>query len=200
MRHASTIKQELAALGAATEMGLRADQEAGESIRGLAIELEAMNPTPEPARAAALLRGRWRLLYSNLDLRRRTTLAELSFKILPPTAVEVVDLYNEVDPAIGLWDNVITVEDATTGDAGTVVVRGQYAVDDDNSIDIRFDEAMVETRAAPVRLPIDSGRLPLLRNRITYLDDGFRMIRGNYGNLYIFERLDRAPMRWSRDH
>jgi hypothetical protein len=199
MRHASVIKQELATLGAATEMGLRADSAIADRIRALATELEAMNPTAEPARAASQLRGRWRLLYSNLDLKRQTTLAELSFKILPATPVAVVDLFNEVDPATGLWDNVITIEDDASGAPGTVVVRGQYAVDDDADIDIRFAEAMVLTESAPVRLPVDSSRLPLMHNRITYLDDGFRMVRGNFGNLYIFERLDRAPMRWSRD-
>lgn len=199
MRHASSIKQELAVLGAATEMGLRADPAAADSIRALASELEQMNPTEEPARAAAMLRGRWRLLYSNLELKRRTTLAELSFKMLPATVVDVVDLFNEVDPASGLWDNVITFEDGATGAPGTVVMRGEYGIDDDADIDIRFSEAMVLTEAAPVRLPIDHARLPLMHNRITYLDDGFRMVRGNFGNLYIFERLDRAPMRWSRD-
>lgn len=199
MRHASQIKQQLAALGAATEMGLRADEAAADRIRALAAELEEMNPTPEPARAAGLLRGRWRLLYSNLELKRRSTLAELSFNILPATPVDVVDLYNEVEPGSALWDNVITIEDAASGQPGTVVIAGHYAVDDDAEIDIRFGEAMVQTPAAPVRLPIERAQLPLMRNRITYLDDGFRMVRGNFGNLYIFERLDSAPMRWSRE-
>ena len=62
MRHASVIKQELAALGAETEVGFRAGPAATARIRELAAELEGMNPTPEPARAASLLRGRWRLL------------------------------------------------------------------------------------------------------------------------------------------
>lgn len=199
MRHATAIKQELAVLGAATEMGLRADAASAEKIRAFAAELESINPTAEPARAASLLRGRWRLLYSNLELKRRTTLAELSFKILPATAVEVVDLFNEVDPASGLWDNVITIEDGASGVPGTVVVQGHFAVDDDAQVNIRFSEAMVMTPAAPVRLPIDRAQLPVMHNRITYLDDGFRMVRGNFGNLYIFERLDSAPMRWSRD-
>lgn len=199
MRHATVIKQELAALGAATEMGLRADAASAGTIRTLATELEAINPTAEPARAAALLRGRWRLLYSNMELKRRTTLAELSFKILPPTAVEVVDLFNEVDPASGLWDNVITFANGAGGTPGMVVIQGNFAVDDDAEVNIRFSEAMVMTPAAPVRLPIDREHLPVLHNRITYLDDGFRMVRGNFGNLYVFERLDRAPMRWSRD-
>lgn len=186
-------------LGAETEMGFGANVATAQRIRAIAAELEAMNPTPEPARASALLRGRWRLLYSNLGLLRDTTLARLSFNILPATPVSVVELYNEVDPASSLWDNVITFAGEGDGEPGAAVITGHYAVEDDADIDIRFTQAQVRTTAAPVRMPINRQQLPLMRNRITFLDDGFRMIRGNYGNLYIFERLDEAPMRWSRE-
>lgn len=198
MRHPSTLKQELAALGAQTEVGFAADREATARIRALAAELEAMNPTPEPARAVSLLRGRWRLLYSNLELARQTTLARLSLGILPPTTVEVVDLYNEIDPSTGLYDNVIHFLDAE-GRPGTLVMAGHYGVDDDRRIDIRTQEAIVTGAAAPVRLPADTARVDTLVTDITYLDDGFRLVRGPYGSLYLLERLDAAPMRWARD-
>lgn len=198
MRHTSALKQDLAALGAQTEVGFAADRAAAARIRALASELEAMNPTPEPARAASLLRGRWRLLYSNLELARQTTLARLSRGILPATPVEVVELYNEIDPATGLYDNVIHFLDSD-GLPGTLVMAGSYAVEDDARLDIRTLEAIVTGAAAPVRLPAETARVDTLVTDITYLDDGFRLVRGPYGSLYLLERLDPAPMRWARD-
>lgn len=198
MRHASVIKQDLAALGAATEVGFRASPADIARIKALAAELEGMNPTPEPARAASLLRGRWRLLYSNFELQRRTTLAQLSTNVLPSTPVEVVELYNEIDPANGLYDNVIHVL-FDDGSPGIQVMAGEYEVEDDGHIDIRYSEALVIGPGAPVRLPTDGARVASLKTEITYLDDGFRLVRGAYGSLYILERLDPAPMRWARD-
>jgi len=198
MRHASAIKQDLAALGAATEVGFRASPGDIARIRALAAELEGMNPTEEPARASSLLRGRWRLLYSNFDLQRRTTLAQLSINILPATPVEVVELYNEIDPATGLYDNVIhfLFDD---GSPGIQAMVGAYEVEGDGHLDIRYSEALVIGPCAPVRLPAGGARVASMKSEITYLDDGFRLARGAYGSLYILERLDPAPMRWARD-
>ncbi|MGL6042949.1 MAG: PAP/fibrillin family protein [Sandaracinobacteroides sp.] len=197
MLHASSLKQELAALGAQTEVGFRAGEADTARIRVLAGELEAMNPTPEPARAASLLRGRWRLLYSNLELQRSTTLAQLSTGVLPPHSVEVVELYNEIDPSTGLYDNVIHVL-FPDGSPGTQVMAGEYEAEDDSHIDLRYSEALVIGPGAPIRIPVNS-RVGSLKTEITYLDDGFRLVRGPNGSLYILERLDPAPMRWARN-
>jgi hypothetical protein len=198
MRHASTIKQELASLGAATEVGFQADEADTARIRELAAELEAMNPTPEPSQAAGLLRGRWRLLYSNFDLQRRTTLAQVSLGTCPAHPIDVVELYNEIDPATGLYDNVIHYL-ADDGAPGTLVMAGHYQVEDEAHLDVRYAEARISGPSAPVVFPADGSRVTSLKTEITYLDDCFRLVRGAYGSLYILERLDPAPMRWSRD-
>ncbi len=198
MQHASSIKQQLAALGAATEVGFQASPHEGERIRELANELEALNPSAEPAQTAGSLRGRWRLLYSNFDLQRTTTLAHLSLGACPPLPVEVVELYNEIDPATGLYDNVIYYLDSE-GRPGTMVMAGQYQADDDRTIDLRYDEALIFGPGAPVRFPATGSRVSSLKIEISYLDDGFRLTRGAFGSLYVLERLDPAPMRWSRD-
>lgn len=197
-RSASALKQELATLGALTEVGFDASPADTARIRALAAELEALNPTPEPARAAALLRGRWRLLYSNLDLQRSTTLAQLSLGILPAQRVEVTELYNEIDPATGLYDNVIHFL-GPDGAPGIQVMAGQYEAEDDQTINLVYSEALVIGPGAPIRLSAEGVRANSLRTEITYLDEGFRLARGAFGSLYILERLDPAPMRWSRD-
>jgi hypothetical protein len=197
-RTAAAIKQDLAALGALTEVGFHATEADTARIRSLAAGLESMNPTAEPARAASLLRGRWRLLYSNFELQRSTTLAQLSLGILPAQRVEVVELYNEIDPATGLYDNVIHFLD-DSGTPGIQVMAGQYEAEDDQHIDIVYTEALIIGPGAPVRLSADGVRHASLKTDVTYLDDGFRLVRGAFGSLYILERLDPAPMRWSRD-
>ncbi len=198
MSRTASLKQDLATLGAIVELGFNPDEKVAARIRTLAAELESLNPTQEPARAAALLRGRWRLLYSNIDLQRSTTLANLSFNMLPKTPVEVADLYNEIDPATGLYDNVIGLmfED---GSPGRQVNLGQYSVEDDAVLDVRFASALVLGPGAPIRTSLDNARIPPLHTDITYLDEGFRMVRGTQGSLYILERLDSAPMIWARD-
>ncbi len=198
MRHASVIKQELAVLGAITEVGLNASAADTARIRALAAELEGMNPTAEPARAAALLRGRWRLLYSNFSLQRNTTLTQLSLGVLQPEPVEVVELYNELNPAVGLYDNIIhfLYQD---GSPGTQVMAGAYEVEDDSRIDIRYYEAIVTGPTGLQHTTASGSRVSSLKTEVTYLDDGFRLVRGAYGSLYILERLDPAPMRWARD-
>lgn len=198
MRHASTIKQELAALGAATEVGFQAGEADTARIRELAAELEALNPTPEPSQAAGLLRGRWRLLYSNFSLQRRTTLAQVSMGVCPTHPIDVVELYNEIDPATGLYDNVIYFL-TDDGSPGTLVMAGEYQVEDERNLDLRYSEARISGPSAPLVFPANGSRVSSLKVEITYLDDSFRLARGAYGSLYVLERLDPAPMVWSRE-
>jgi hypothetical protein len=138
------------------------------------------------------------LLYSNFELQRRTTLAQLSLGTLPADPVEVVELYNEIDPRTGLYDNVIYIlfEDGTPG---TIVMAGRYEAEDDQTIDIRYTDALLFGPGSPLRMPATGVRVDSLKTDVTYLDDGFRLVRGAYGSLYILERLDPAPMMWSRD-
>lgn len=194
----TAIRAELAELGALTEMGLRPDPALGLRIRELARTLEARNPCEEPARAAALLRGRWRLLYSNFDIERETTLARLTFNVLPREPVTVIEMFQEVDPANGHYDNIISYIDARS-DPGAVVMVGEYRPLDDARIDILFTHALQSGPSGQVRLPIAADWIPPIRSDITYLDDGFRLHRSSTGSLYMFERMDDAPMRWARE-
>ena len=85
------------------------------------------------------------------------------------------------------------------GTPGTIVMAGHYDAEDDQSIDVRYDDARLFGPGAPVRILSTAARVTSLRTEVTYLDDGFRLVRGAYGSLYILERLDPSPMVWSRD-
>jgi len=195
MTDVAGIKRELRELGAATELGFDAGGEAVERIKALAAALEAANPTPEPARQAGLLKGRWRLIYSSFGLQRDTTLARLSFNLLPKDPIRVEAIFQEVDPDTGLYDNPVEFMGAD-GRRGTQVTIGRFEPVDGHRLDVRFTHAMV---AGGERVVLDNAKLPPMHSDVTYLDDGFRLNRGGFGNLYVLERVDPAPARWSRD-
>lgn len=195
---ASRLKRELAALGAATEVGFGEGGAAVERLKALARALEAENPTPEPAMAQALLKGRWHLLYSSLGLLRPTTLARYSFGLLPDEPVTAVEIFSETDPATGRHDNIIHFLDEQ-GAAGTLLLAGAYRVEGESALSIRFDRAILSTAVGRSVHPLDGAPAGPIGVAITYLDDGFRLMRGAGGCLYLLERLDPHPMRWTRD-
>lgn len=193
---AAAIKARLSALGATTDLGFEAGGEAVEAIKSLAAELEALNPTPSPARADALLRGRWRLLYSSFGLQRQATLGRLSFNTLPKDEpITVQRLFQEVEPATGLYDNVVEYADAS-GQPGVSLTIGRFAPASDVRMDVVFTHAQASGHE---RVPIDNARIPPLWSEVTYLDEDFRLNRGSYGSLYVLALDERAPARWSRD-
>nr|WP_310524958.1 PAP/fibrillin family protein [Polymorphobacter sp.] len=195
------LKAELGRLGTATELGFEAGGEAIERIKMLAEALEAANPTPVTTRADALLHGRWRLLYSSFGLQRDTTLARLAFNQLPKTAIHVDALWQEVDPATGLYDNVI---DFSSADGpGINVTLGKYTADADQRLGVEFFASLVApTTGSSVgrhQIELDTRKFPALYSDVTYLDADFRLNRGSFGNLYVLQLVDRTPTGWSRD-
>jgi hypothetical protein len=195
---ATRLKTELAALGAVTELGFAEGGAEIERLKALARDLEAENPTPEPASAPALLKGRWHLLYSSLGLLRTTTLARYSFGLLPDVPVTAVEIFQETDPATGHYDNIIHFLDAD-GAPGLLVLAGDYRVEGACEISIRFDRAILTTAAGRSVQRLESAAAGPIAVAISYLDDGFRLVRGAGGSLYVLERLDPHPMRWTRD-
>lgn len=192
---AGALKAELAELGEATDAGFAEGGKRVERIAGLAEALEALNPTPAPARAADLLRGRWRLLWSSFGLQREATLARLSFNLLPAEPIRVRALFQEVDPATGLYDNVVAY-DRPDGTAGEAVTLGRFQPAGDGRMDVVFTHAQATGHP---RVAIDNAKIPPLHSDVTYLDSDFRLNRGSYGSLYVLALVDRAPPRWARD-
>jgi len=195
------LKEELAALGAATELGFEAGGDAIERIKALAAALEAANPTAVTTRADNLLHGRWELLYSSFGLQRDATLARLAFNQLPKTPVRVERLWQEVDPASGLYDNVI---DFTAADGpGINVTLGRFTADGDQRLGVEFFASSVvpagDSEVARHRIDLDTRKFPALHSDITYLDEDFRLNRGSFGNLYVLRLVNRCPGGWSRD-
>lgn len=188
----AATKAELARIAAATDVGFDAGGDAVNAIARLASELEAVNPTPVTATAGDLLKGRWRLLYSSFGLQRNATLARLSFNALPKTPVHIAELWQEVDPVTGLYDNIVDHE------AGSVVTLGRFAPASNIRLDVVFTDIIAYGLGA-ARVPIDNSKIPPLYSDVTYLDDDFRLNRGSFGSLYVLQLVDRGPAAWARD-
>lgn len=186
------LKRELAEVARGTDVGFDAGGAAVEEIKRLAAALEAANPTPAPSRADDLLHGRWRLLYSSFGLERQATLARLSFNALPKTPVRVTDLWQEVAPATGLYDNIVDHE------SGSVVTLGQFSPASDQRLDVKFTDLVVTGEGA-TRAVIDNAKIPPLWSDVTYLDEDFRLNRGGFGNLYVLQLVERQPEKWARE-
>ncbi|WP_448584883.1 PAP/fibrillin family protein [Thermaurantiacus sp.] len=192
------LKRELAALGALTLPGFEAGGAATDRLKTLAAELEALNPTPQPALAPQLHRGRWHLLYSSLGLHVETTLARLTFGALPKTVVTVTEVFQETDPETHHYDNVVHLVDAE-GVPATLVIAGHFRPEAPDGLRLRFTEAILWREGARERTSIATGHVPAMRTRLSFLDESFRLMRSARGSLYVLERLDPSPAHWARD-
>ncbi len=195
MADRETLKAELASLGATTEAGFAEGGKRVERIAELAAALEGLNPTAAPARAAGLLRGRWRLIWSSFGLQREATLGRLSFNLLPAEPIRVMRLFQEVDPETGLYDNVVCYE-AADGAPGQAVTLGRFSTASDARMDVVFTHAQATGHP---RVVIDNAKIPPLFSDIVYLDEDFRLNRGSFGSLYVLALEHRTPPGWSRD-
>ncbi len=197
------LKQQLIDLSAATDMRFEATKDEEATIKSLAADVEKLNPTPEPARRADLLDGRWRLLYSSFRLTREASLARLSFNQLPDVTVRVEGIWQEVGTAGGHYNNLVYF---TFGNLrGIQTTKGRFTPADGTRLSIAFYAADARPENAATPLPRFAAELgtaadrleapltaPGLWSDVVYLDEELRLNRGAYGNLYVLVR-DRGP-------
>jgi hypothetical protein len=198
------LKQRLIELAAATDMRFEATKDEEKTIQELAAEVEKLNPTPDPARRADLLDGRWRLLYSSFRLTREASLGRLSFGKLPEVTVRVEGIYQEVGTAGGHYNNLVYFTHGAT--AGVQATKGRFEPADGTRLSIGFYAADARPAGAGVPLPAFASELgtspdrleapleaPGLWSDVVYLDDELRLMRGAYRNLYVLVR-DAGPV------
>jgi hypothetical protein len=214
MTDRATLKAQLRTLSVETDAGFAATPEQNARITELAAALAAANPTPAPARADALIKGRWAMLYSSFGLNRQATLGRLTWNSFPKeSAITVGNLYQEVDPATGNYDNLISFTDRD-GRTGWNVVKGRYSPHDDERMDVVFFHTFIAPGAGvseadfrdsldldaemALSIPMNNDKVPPLHSSVTYLDEDFRLARGSYGNLYVLERAADWDGVWGR--
>ncbi|MEL7029031.1 MAG: PAP/fibrillin family protein, partial [Pseudomonadota bacterium] len=172
-------------------------------IDALARDVEALSPIPEPCKTPHDLNGRWRMLYSSFGLEQETTLRRLSFSRLPRLPIKIISISQEVNAGTGAYDNVLH---GTTSSGLEIVhvVEGRFEPDAEHMQ--RLQIAFTSTYVYPVdeSLSVAEFREALgadeedvlaaglmtqgLYSDVTYLDDDFRLNRGNIGNLYVIAK------------
>lgn len=196
----ANLKQELIDICQSTNLGFNLTPATKEQIETLAASLETINPTAEPTNHLELIQGRWRLLYSTFSLEQETTLQRLCFGKLPNVKVNVTGIFQEIYLDGQQYINLIEFT-GFSGIQGVAFVRGRYTVEDDKRLNIEFWETSVKSvnnhlsdSAFREALGVDNDS-PLEAtlsfsgwSDITYLDENFRLMRGNQQNLYVLLR------------
>ncbi len=177
--------------------GLLASDAAKAAIAEAATQLEALNPTPRPVEAAALLGGDWRLLYT-------TSRELLGINRLP--LAQLGEIYQCIRTENALVYNLAEIVGVPFLE-GLVCVVAQYEPTSEQRVAVKFERSIIglqrllnyQSPSATIRQieagkrfpPIDFG----IENRdrqgwidITYLDETLRINRGNEGSLFVLTK------------
>ncbi|AFZ23008.1 PAP_fibrillin [Cylindrospermum stagnale PCC 7417] len=196
----ANLKQELISICQSTNLGFNITPATKEQIETLAAKIEPLNPTAEPTNHIELLQGRWQLLYSTFSLEQETTLQRLSFGKLPNVKVNVTGIFQEIYPDGQQYINLIEFT-GFSGVQGVALVSGRYTVENDKRLNIEFwetsvksvnndlsDSAFREALGVDNDSPLEAALSFSGWSDITYVDEDFRLMRGNQQNLYVLLR------------
>jgi hypothetical protein len=218
------LKRELLLLSSVTNRGEYATKDEQNILIDLVAQLEALNPTDDPAHAQP---GEWDLCLSSTQFFRSSpffqsirAIAGDSNKATVETAFDIHDrattsgrvgrvrqiispesdrLVSEVDLEVGMMPGFpIRLK-------GTVVTSATMKVTNSDSFETQIEKTTVTGSNVPLlnqwlddlklELPvadaymfIGGGKVPVIPNRIFYLDEGMRIVRDQDDNLFVFTR------------
>ncbi|WP_414622393.1 PAP/fibrillin family protein [Calothrix sp. CCY 0018] len=201
MNNTSTLKEKLQSLlekitseDDSPVTNLTLEQSLVEEIEQLTIEVEGVNPNPQPLiNATALLNGKWLLQYSTA--REIRSLSSL------PLGLKIGRVYQEIDVENKSFSNLAFVKHPWGLVSGSVKVTATFepAEDETNKrINVNFDKRFLSIEKlfgiqTPKLNPFKvvqannpQGRIPTLD--VTYLDETLRIGRGGDGSLFILKR------------
>ena len=175
---------------------LKLDNNLVQEIEQLTIELENVNPNPQPlVDATSLLNGTWLLQYSTA--REIRSLSSL------PLGLKIDKVYQEIDVANKSFFNIAFVKHPLGIVSGNVKVTATFEPAPEEThkrINVEFDKRYLSIeRIFGIQTPKlnpfkvvqannPQGRIPSLE--ITYLDETLRIGRGGDGSLFILKRLE----------
>jgi len=181
---------------------LRLDKTLVAEIEQLAIDLESLNPHPQPLlNATALLEGAWQLQYS--------TAREIRSLDSLPLGLQIGKVYQVINIANKLFFNLAQVQHPLKIISGYVKVTASFesALDTsglaDNRINVDFDKRYLAIEKivgidTPKLNPFKvvaannpQGRIATLD--ITYLDETLRIGRGGDESLFILNKVNDLP-------
>lgn len=181
---------------------LRLDKTLVAEIEQLAIDLENLNPHPQPLlNATALLEGAWQLQYS--------TAREIRSLDSLPLGLQIGKVYQVINIADKLFFNLAQVQHPLGLISGYVKVTANFepAIDISNTADKRinvyFDKRYLAIekivgintpKLNPFKVVVANnpqGRIATLD--ITYLDETLRIGRGGDESLFILNKANDVP-------
>lgn len=140
------------------------------------VEVEALNPTPNPLESPELLTACWRLVYTTSDSilgTRRLRPFRPRPRILQSIDASALAAKNEEWVLMGLLRNS--------------VVAGLEPRDDKRTVDVQFKRFGIGW----IRVPAPEAARGFLET--TFLDDTMRISRGDKGNLFVLVREKGGP-------
>jgi hypothetical protein len=178
---------------------LKIPNEKATEIENLTVELENLNPHPQPLRnAITLLNGAWQLQYS--------TAREIRSLDSLPLGLQIGQVFQIINVENLQFFNLAYVKHPLKLISGYVKVTATFEADLDDSnlpdkrINVCFNKRYLAIdKIIGVNTPqlnpfkvVDAkgpkGRVPTLD--VTYLDDNFRIGRGGDGSLFILNKVD----------
>ncbi|MEO0685492.1 MAG: PAP/fibrillin family protein [Cyanobacteria bacterium J06649_11] len=174
---------------------LTLDESLVEEIEQLTVEVEKVNPNPQPLiNAISLLNGKWLLQYSTA--REIRSLSSL------PLGLRIGKVYQEINVENKTFFNLAFVKHPLGLISGSVKVTATFEPAPEDStkrINVQFEKRYlsIETiigistpmlnpfKVVPANNP--QGRIPSLE--VTYLDETLRIGRGGDGSLFILKRV-----------
>jgi len=174
---------------------LTLDESLVEEIEQLTVEVEKVNPNPQPLiNAISLLNGKWLLQYSTA--REIRSLSSL------PLGLRIGKVYQEINVENKTFFNLAFVKHPLGLISGSVKVTANFEPAPEDStkrINVQFENRYlsIETiigistpmlnpfKVVPANNP--QGRIPSLE--VTYLDETLRIGRGGDGSLFILKRV-----------
>ncbi len=184
-----------------------------DQLRAWCDALSEHSPNPRPCDAQEIIEGVWQSRFAsfgakhsdNQPLQHESSLLLQSFGNLPNVPVRVTRLRQEIEVASLAYNNVVSVTNMAGDATGVVVMRGEYACDDDNpqrysvafqgvsfeADDDRDDEAFRAAFGIDADAPLAKAfKPPKLHSDIVYVDDDTRINYGGLGGFYVLTRLD----------
>ncbi|GLI66927.1 hypothetical protein VaNZ11_010966 [Volvox africanus] len=166
------IKEELLERLEGLNRGASASADDKAEVERLARSLEQLNPTPQPLKAPELLNGKWRLLY--------TTSAFILATSRPPALRPQGPIFQTID-----------AEKLKARNNETWPFFNQVSAD---LIPLSPKKVAVQFRTFKLLGVIPIAAPPSARGElaVTYLDEDLRISRGDQGNLFILDMVDRS--------
>jgi len=154
----------------------------------LVAALEAMNEVAEPTADLTKVEGRWRVVYSTVQIMgsKRTKLGLREF-------VKLGEMYQVIDTSNAEANNEVNFGVAGFGLDGALTIRAGYAVQGPRRVAVQFQGSTLRPEALQAIFEANYDLLLGIFNPdgwldITFLDDDFRVGRDDKGHVFVLQR------------